>query len=126
LSSKRSSTPEAKSPPAAFLRVLDRVELEVDEDVVRVVDAAQDALHTCLLACAGLVLVELRPPAVVVADVDSRDDKCSHVFLSPRPGRVAPERDRPNMPAVTRKVEKIDLVVNPAKRKERVRPLSAE
>jgi hypothetical protein len=59
-----------------FFRVFERVELDKDEDVVRVVDDAEDALDLGLLARPGLVLVEHGPSRVVVACLNPSDDEC--------------------------------------------------
>src|SRR5919198_655437 len=64
--------------PFGLPRVLERGELEIDEDVVRVVSVAEDPLHRRLLARPRPVLVEHRPPRVVVADVDPRDDEARY------------------------------------------------
>src|SRR5919198_1233707 len=64
--------------PLGLPRVLERRELEVDEDVVRVVRVAEDSLHRRLLAGPRPVLVEQRPPRVIVAHVDPGDDEARH------------------------------------------------
>jgi hypothetical protein len=47
--------------------------------VPRVVDAAEDTLARHLLQRTRSILVEHRPPALVVADVDARDDEPRHL-----------------------------------------------
>jgi hypothetical protein len=78
LSSKRSSTPEIQQPAARLLRVIDGVELEIDENVIRILDTAEHSLHLRFLAGARAVLVEHRPPGVVVPDLDPGDDEGVH------------------------------------------------
>jgi hypothetical protein len=63
-------------PASRFARVLQRRELEEDEDVVRIVDAAKDAARRRRLAGTRPVLVEERPPCLVVTGLDPRDDEC--------------------------------------------------
>ena len=49
-------------PVARLVRILDGLELEDDEQVIRILDAAEHALHAGLLAGTRPVLVEHRPP----------------------------------------------------------------
>src|SRR5437773_2400084 len=77
-----------------FVRVVNGLEFEEDEDVVRVVDVSEDSLHLRLFARTRPILIEHRPPGVVVADVDSGDDERSHwPLLSLRSSIVAMPRD---------------------------------
>jgi hypothetical protein len=75
LSSNRSRTPDFDQPALRFSCVLRGFELEEDEDVARIVDIAVNALNFRLLACLRAILVEHRPPPVVVAHVDPGDDE---------------------------------------------------
>src|SRR5436309_4891864 len=89
-----------------FVRVVNGLELEEDEDVVRVVDVSEDSLHLRLFARTRPILIEHRPPGVVVADVDSGDDERSHwPLLSLRSSIVAMPRDYLGAPKKVRSAE---------------------
>jgi hypothetical protein len=88
-------------PPLRFTRIVERRELEHDEHVVSVVHAAEDMLDGRLLAGVRVILVEERPPGVVVTDLDARDDERSQRLRdSSRPAAAVPV----NGEAVRRKV----------------------
>lgn len=55
--------------------ILERGELEQDEDVAWIVCAAKDALRGRLFSGPGMVLVEHWPPSVVVANLNAGDDE---------------------------------------------------
>src|SRR5262249_46147912 len=64
-----------EEPPLRLLRISDRVKLEEDEDMVRIVDSAEYALNRRLLPGVWSILVEHRPPFLVVADLNPGDDE---------------------------------------------------
>ena len=77
--------------PPGLLRVLERRELEEDEDVVRVVDAPEDALRGRVRPRPRHVSVEQRPPGVVVADWMRVMMKADISLLSLRGRRASPQ-----------------------------------
>jgi hypothetical protein len=58
-----------------FVRVGHGVDFEQAEHVVRVVNAAEDPLHRRLLTRPWTILIEHRPPGVVVAHLDPSGDE---------------------------------------------------
>src|SRR5919106_2901833 len=62
-----------------FLSVVDGFELQQDEHMVRVVNAAKYALHPCVLSGPWPILIEHRAPRVVVADLNPGDDERVHL-----------------------------------------------
>src|SRR5581483_5270910 len=58
---------------ARGVRLVDRVELDLDEDLARVLPVAEELVAAGLAAGAGAVLVEHLLPQVVVADVQPRE-----------------------------------------------------
>src|SRR5918997_3196241 len=62
--------PPGEQFPACALRLLDRRELDLDEDLVRVLDAPADAVAESLLTGAIGVCLEVPLPGLVIADLD--------------------------------------------------------
>ena len=61
-----------------FVRILRARVLKVNEHLVRIIGAPEDPLHLCLLSSTWLILVEHRPPPVVIAGLDTSDDERWH------------------------------------------------
>jgi hypothetical protein len=79
LSGNRSSTPDSTSRRSALRAIPKRRELEEDKHVIRVVRAPKDALCGRSLSGTRSVLLEHRPPGVVVANLEASDDERRHV-----------------------------------------------
>ena len=72
-----------EKPLAGGAGLVGRIELDLDEDLVRVFGVAKQAVPERGAACARRVPVEQRLPGVVVADLDASENE-SYIRTLPR------------------------------------------